>query len=290
VAAAEYVRALYAPVRPKITFAGGCPGARHASIDVTLSVKELLGSLEERGISARQQPTEFDSVIPPDRRRFYSDAGGIPARQPLRQLPGGIDLVELRGEDVVVDLAQELLQKEHVLIDVALPLGCSCSGIVAGVTADAARARVREMEPPRALSPVVDHSLRLSLDAASLPPAVRAPQTFSWPSPRPTQPESGTPTPEEALPAIEIYSRRRSPPGMARPVLGTMPLARTETGRSLPRAYVARRRSSPTGVRRIEPSARTTRGISEDWRRWAVVATVGLLLGLVVAWLIRLLS
>ena len=289
VAAAEYVRALYSPVRPRITFAGGCPGARHPSIDVSLSVADLLASLEERGISARQQPTEFDSIIPPDRRRFYSDPGGVPARHALRQLASGIDLVELRDDDVVVDLAQQLLQKGHVLIDVALPLGCSCSGRVAGIGADSARARVREMEPPRAPSPVVDHSLRLSLDVAS-PPPVESPSTFVFPTPPPAQPQSGTPTPEESMPVIEVYSRRRSPPGMARPVLGTMPLARTETGRSLPRAYVARRRSSPTGVRRVEPIAPVTGRIPDDWRRWAVVGTLGLLLGLVGAWVIRLLD
>jgi hypothetical protein len=67
-----------------------------------------------------------------------------------------------------------------------------------------------------------------------------------------------------------------------------MPLARTEAGRSLPRAYVARRRSSPTSNRRIEATGRVQGPPSFDmWKRWAIVATIGLVLGLMVAWVIR---
>jgi hypothetical protein len=287
VAAAEYVRALYAPIRPTITYAGGCPGAVHSTIDVSLSVEELFNALAERGISARQQPTEFDSIIPPDRRRFYSEPGGVPSRQALRQRDG-IDLVELRDHDIAVDLAQQLLQKTRALIDVSLPLGCACSGIVTGVGTDSARARVRAMEPPRAPSPVVDHSVRLSLDVASPQNISAPPKTFAFP-PTPTAPDSPRPKPDEGMPVIEGVGRRRSPPSV-RAVLGTMPLARTETGRPLPRAYVARRRSSPTGLRRIDPAVQPEAAATDEWKRWTVVATVGLLLGLIGAWLIRLVS
>jgi iron only hydrogenase large subunit len=290
VAAAEYVRSLYAPVRPTITFVGGCPGATPPSIDVTLSVDALFASLADRGIVVRQQPTEFDSIIPPDRRRFFSEPGGIPSRQALRQLAHGIELVELREPDVVVDLAQQLLQRGRVLIDASLPLGCGCSGRVRGVGTDAARARVREMEPPRSPSPVVDHSVRLSLDSGPLS-AAEPSAPHDPPTPRPVALDVGTPTPEDAMPVIESVSRRRSPPSVPRAVLGAVPLARTEAGRSLPRAYVARRRSSPTSVRRIDPVGRfedTSR--TDERRRWVIVATLGVVLGLIAAWVIRVLG
>jgi hypothetical protein len=290
VAAAEYVRALYAPIRPKITFAGGCPGAAHPTIDDALSPQELLASLHERGISPSQQPTEFDSVLPPDRRRFYSEPGGIPSRQALRQLGNGIELIELRDEDVVVDLAQHLLQRARVLIDASLPLGCCCGGRVGGTGVDGARSRVRDLEPPRAPSPVVDHSLRLSLDAPAVPSSIASIPTLPFPSLRQAAFGTTTPTPEEPMAAVDIVSRRRSPSTLPRPVLGTIPLARTDAGRSLPRAYVARRRSSPPVVRRIDPPSRQNSGALEDERkRWAIVATIGVVVGLGTAWLIRVL-
>jgi hypothetical protein len=290
VATAEYVRGLYSPVRPNITFAGGCPGATHPSIDAVLSVEELLALLEKRGIVPGQQPTEFDSVIPPDRRRFFSEPGGIPSRQSLRQLANGIELVELRDEDVVVDLAQQLLQKGRVLIDASLPLGCSCSGRVPGMGIDGARARVRDLEPPRAPSPVVDHTVRVALDAASIPNTSAAITTLSFPPVRPATLQSPKRTPDEPMASVEMVTRRRSQPGLPRAVLGTMPLARTDAGRSLPRAYVARRKSSPPGVRRIEPPLRPeSNPLADERKRWAIVATIGVVVGLIAAWLIRLL-
>jgi hypothetical protein len=292
VATAQYVRALFDPATPQITFVGACPSAANPSIDVWMSPQEFLTWLDARGIHCHEQPTEFDAVIPADRRRFFSEPGGVPSRHALRQSAGGIDLVELRDDDVIIDLAQQLLQKGRALIDIALPLDCVCSGRVAGVGADAARPRVREMEPPRALSPVVDHSQGLALDAPG--PAALAARSPALASPPPARREFDVPvsTPEEPMEVIELSSRRRSPTSLPRPVLGTMPLARTDAGRPLPRAYVARRRSSPAGVRRIEPPSRPEEpalSATDERKRWAIVATAGVVVGLMVAWLIRLL-
>jgi hypothetical protein len=77
-----------------------------------------------------------------------------------------------------------------------------------------------------------------------------------------------------------------------------MPLAKTDAGRSLPRAYVARRRSSPSSVRRIDATLRDDRAAgmtpvaspepsTDEWKRWAVVGTLGLIIGLIAAWLFR---
>jgi len=278
VATAQYLRAAYAPARPRITYAGGCPSASHDSIDVWLSVDELMNTLSERGVPASAQPTEFDSVIPPDRRRYFSDPGGVPSRSALRQLPTPVELVELQSSDMVIDVAQQLLSRERALIDLSLSLGCCCSGVVGPTSADGARARVREHEPPRALSPVVDHALRIALET----PPPQADQSMNatvdpptaLPAPRP--PRSPETTPEPALVSADAVPRRRSPAGLARPVLGAMPLRRAETGRQLPRAYVARRRSSPRGfrestVRREAPTGTRARSRAP----WMWVAATG---------------
>ena len=299
VAAAQYLRALYAPAQPRITYAGGCPGAAHDAIDVWMSPEELLGRLVERGVSLAAQPREFDSVIPPDRRRYYSDPGGVPSRQALRQLPDAVDLVELKSDDVVVDLAELLLSGTRALIDVSLSLGCCCSGAVAKATPEVARARVREQEPPRALSPIVDHAAPLALDET---PSLKVP---SAPLPRPVRREPITAPrvsrvaeqqSEPATVATDPVPRRRSPTGLARPVLGSMPLTRADSGRTLPRAYVARRRSPPRGGSRPaswrnEPPSAPQAGrrpasnpLSPMW-----IGAIGVAVGLVLALLLRLL-
>jgi hypothetical protein len=304
VATAQYLRALYAPTEPRITFAGGCPGGSDPAIDVWMSPEELLGRLAERGVSTTAQPTEFDSVIPPDRRRYFSDPGGIPSRHALRQLPDAIDLVELKGEDVVIDLAEQLLSGARALIDLSLPLGCCCSGAVAKATPDLARARVREHEPPRAISPIVDHSASVKIDGIpptpSTPPPLPRPPRASLPALTPRATRS-TPAPpadsatESTVATAEPTPRRRSPPGLPKPVLGAMPVTRgtASGGRQLPRAYVARR-SSPRGLResalrREPPSGQTPQpGRPAIPRPW--VAAIGVAIGLVLALLLRLLG
>jgi hypothetical protein len=289
-ATARYLRALYGPVRPHITFAGGCPSGASAEIDEWLHPAHLLARFTDKGITLSAQPTEFDSVLPPDRRRFYSEPGGAPSRSALRQSSPSLERVELKGADLVLDLAQELLSSKHALIDVAPRLGCACSGAVPGVKPEGARAKVREHEPPRAPGPVVDHSVRVVLEtdpparAYHVPPA---PEPVPSPPPRVT-PIEVTPPPEEpAMAVVEVGQRRRSPPSGARPVLGTMPLARRDDGRQLPRAYIARRRSSPRNVR-LDPAlldADVAPSIKRGYFLWVAVV-VGIGLGVAIAWLV----
>ena len=265
VATAAYLRALYAPASVRITFAGGCQAGAHASIDAWLTPEELLADLASKSIALGDQPTEFDSILPPDRRRHYSDPGGVPAPEALRRARGTPAIVELGAADFVIDLAQQLLGGGRRLIDVAPALGCACSGASAGGPDQSARARVRAAEPPRAASPVVDHDIELALDIVIAPQpveqaaaagagyrevgAVDATSNTAMPTDAGDSALRGSasatvvvehPSPENA--------RRRSPSGSGRSILGTMPQARS-AGRQLPRAYVARRRSSPKGIR-----------------------------------------
>lgn len=263
---ATYLRAVSAPSHVHITFAGGCTSGAHPSIDVWLSPEELLGEFTRRGISLTSQPTEYDAVLPTDRRRHFSEPGGLPCAAALDRMIPAASVVELRGGDFSVALAQHLLGESPTLIDVSAALGCTCAGAMAGASAQAARARVREMEPPRAPSPVVDHDVELPRDDGGFPfrpgaasghpgVAARAAVASAAPSPSDALPAAAVP-PRASPPAVVAVTddpaleptRRPSPRSSTRVVMGAIPQARG-SGRALPRAYVARRRSSPKGIR-----------------------------------------
>jgi hypothetical protein len=64
-----------------------------------------------------------------------------------------------------------------------------------------------------------------------------------------------------------------------------MPIARSDAGRQLPRAYIARRRSSPRGFRESVLKGEPSSGPSIDHRRrFLVAAATGVVVGLAIAW------
>lgn len=262
VAIARYVRAHSRPMRTRITYVGACPGANDDAIDIRMRPDALLALLADRDIVLDDQPRVFESIIPPDRRRFRSQPGGLPATEALWTGAGARTLVELDGEDIVVELAQELLTGKNVLIDVAPHVGCVCAGAVAGVRPANARANAIECDPPRASGPIVDEQVAVDLDLP-VPAASRTPIDVVAVPPRQT-PARPLPTPPQGL---MPFGHRISPvhgfaavpePRPSRisgPIVPRSPLAGSSaapTGeserRSLPRAYVARRRSSPRGM------------------------------------------
>jgi len=283
VAAARYVRGAYNDRSLHITYAGDCPITAPESIDERLSCAALFERLAQRGVDIGVQPTEYDSVIPPDRRRHFSEPGGVPSRDVLRRMTGTIDVIELTSGDASAEVAQHLLSGERALLDIAVAVGCRCSGAGDDDAGGDARARVRAQEPPRAASPVVDHDVAVSVDADMVVAvdhrgevaAERAPEGFG------SIPESNG---EAALVLADGAARRRSSPGSTRAVMGAMPLTRSDAGRQLPRLYVARRRSSPRGlrqsvVRREVPSAAP---VEERPTRWALIALIGLVAGVLI--------
>lgn len=281
-ATAGYLRALYAPARPHITYAGGCPAAGSDTIDAWLSPDELLGTIAERGISVASQPREFDAVLAPDRRRFHSDPGGAPAAMALRALARPVELVEVSPDDFVAELAQRLLDMTPALVDVSCALGCACSGALPGRGAESARsarARVRELEPPRAPGPVIEHTIPVSLDADLPVLAAVKPQRMPAPG---TAVEAAA----ESVSVTVEAPRRRSPTGTRRSVFGAAPQARTDVGRKLPRAFVARRRSSPRGVRAQQAAA--PKHTAAPNRHWPIIAVAGVGVGVALAWLLGL--
>ena len=259
VALARYVRTLSHPIRTRITYVGGCPGASDESIDIRMTPEALIAMLSEREIALEEQPRVFESIIPPDRRRFRSQPGGVPTAERLWTDAGARALVEIEGEDIVAEIAQQLLAGTNVLVDASTRLGCLCSGAIPGVAPQQARELVVALEPPRANAPVVDEQAAIELDLP-LPAAPRTPidvaavpatPLIASISPIQNPPAASGPRispPRDAAPPIaEVRPpARQQTPGPARPVSGTVPLARDPEGRTLPRAYVARRRSPST--------------------------------------------
>jgi hypothetical protein len=267
VAIARYVRALSGTTPVRITYVGGCPGANDDAIDIRMRPDALLALLAERDIAIEEQPRVFESILPPDRRRFRSQPGGVPTAESLWSDVGARTLIEVDGEDFVSELAQQLLTGKNVLIDAAPHLGCVCSGAIAGVAVKDARAGVVTLEPPRAMMPVVEEHAAIELELA-VPAVARAPVDVSAavavmhtspargvtipvaPGGPPARTGGHRFSPIRGLPVVTEARphARSSGPISQRSVLGSAPVARDVEGKSLPRAYIARRRSSPRGM------------------------------------------
>jgi hypothetical protein len=176
VATARYLRAVYGDHGVHITYIGGCPSAEDGSIDVRLTPDAFLADLAEQGIALSEQPLVFDSIVPPDRRRWCSLPGGAPTAEILWADSDTRTLIEIDREDVSTDLAQHIITHEHVLLDLAPGLGCVCSGAIGSLPSRSARGTVTALEPPRALGPIIDPTPLVSLDVAvGQPPAVVPP-------------------------------------------------------------------------------------------------------------------
>lgn len=279
VATAAYVRAMFGPRQVHVTFVGACTAGAHSSIDVWLSPEELLADFQRRGISLGAQPLEFDAVLPPDRRRHYSDPGGLPAGTALARLTPPAPVIELRGEDFAVDLAQHLLGQTSSLIDLSAALGCACAGVTPGTDPRRSRDRVRDLEPPRSPTPVIEEDVPLPEDLVARGGGSRAANVPETPPLRTVPREVEVVASEAARPAVAVLdelpqgepARPRST-GANRVVVGAMPQLRA-AGRPLPRAYVARRRSSPRGLRQSGVS-RQLSVLETPWftSRWLLIA------------------
>jgi len=286
VACARYLRALYGYNRVRITYIGACPGAHDPAIDARLTPMQFFGVLTQLDIDLHAQPEVFESVLPPDRRRHRSIPGGAPTSEMLASEGGTHTLEEIITEDWKTELAQRLLFRDRALFDVAPSLGCHCSGARPGVAPRDARPLVVALEPPRAGSDVIDPNVAVDVDRAlplipsrpretrdvvplavvPPPPPDERPAEPSAPPAPPPAPPSFAPPPPPALPVTpvapdpvavaeeEARRRKAAAPVVAR-AAQTVPLARTEGGQVLPRAYAARRRTPPEGGASVAPAA-----------------------------------
>jgi hypothetical protein len=267
VALARYVRALAQPNRARVTYVGSCPGAIDESIDIRMTPEALFSMLAERDIILDQQPRVFESFVPADRRRFRSQPGGLPTADALWSDHGSRALVEIAGEDIAAEVAQHILGGRNVLVDAAVRLGCACSGATPGQPSKEARAFFASLEPPRAAAPVVDEQAPIELDL-QVPAAPRTPVDVMAVSSTPAT-NYFTPTrsidlpygffgsPPRGVPTVpEPRQPRSSSTPAPRTVGGSSPVVRpadSKEGKTLPRAYVARRRISPRSTPVVPP-------------------------------------
>jgi hypothetical protein len=265
VAAARYLRVLYGERPVRITYAGSCPSATDPSIDARISPAELLLAFEERGIVPVAQPEFFDSVLPPDRRRYDSIPGGAPSAERLSEVEPGRVLTELEcdDEDIALEIVQRLVARQREVIDLAPRLGCACSGAPAAGTGSGARQVLVALEPPRASAPVLDPSIRVETALPSLDEAAdasrytvaRSHQERRAEQAHETQPcAAAAAAPVSPAPpavehtAVEHVVARRAPAMVIRRSAGRAPAVVRGDGAVIPRAYAARvRRARGTG-------------------------------------------
>ena len=333
VATARYLRTLYGDHGVHITYIGASPSAEDETIDARLTPNDFLADLADHGIALSEQPLVFDSIVPPDRRRWCSLPGGVPGAEVLGSETDARMLVEIERDDASTILAQHIIAYEHVLLDLAPSLGCACSGAVGSVPARSARVAVTALEPPRALGPIIDAAAVVALDAPVGPPTLGAgaaliapplaapvaepsldsvldsvlglasdapaketadevhpvapapvglvdlpgdmPAAFDDASPSVVTEETSDTAPSDAFDAFSVNGsltaeeparteatvRRRTPPSVhTRYASATIPKATGADGRPLPRAYVAKRRTPPTGAAIIRNVAATAPG------------------------------
>ncbi len=238
VAAARYARQAFAPRNLNITYVGACPGARDSSIDERCVPDELLRSLAEHDISIADMPTVFDSVLPPDRRRFVSLPGGCPTQEALWQASDGRMLREVTQPTFSTDLAQTLVWREHVMVDVAPSLGCACAGSCSRLGARSGRVAVMAVEPPRATQPVVN----FKPDYAAPPMQAPVPAEIG----NGDTPRAAAPRPHDGAEPVAPAVLERAPEATGAALSRARTRVRATT--PLPRAYLAKRRHIASGT------------------------------------------
>jgi hypothetical protein len=245
VAAARYLRMLYAPSRVRITYLGQCSGVSDRDVDDVRAVSWVLESLAGAGIDPAAMPDDYA----PGHRRYHSIAGGAPHPDRLREsVPH--ELITLGGDDAAELAAAHIARGAVALIDLAPAGECGCSG-GAGRGDSTARSRLAALEPPRAsgdvLSPTIRPDLTLGASrAAARPLPERAPSARG-------EREVQVPTVGfgAAGPAERPVQRRRArTSGIMRAIGGLAPATRTGEGRTLPRAYLGHRARRAEELRR----------------------------------------
>jgi hypothetical protein len=162
VATARYLRSAFSGQSLHITYAGSCPGADDESIDARLRPSDLLDAFVEHDIVVGAQPNCFEGLVPLDRRRFYSLPGGAPTRDHVERVSRR-ELIELTGDDVVLELTQHLVDQIPALLDLAPSLGCACAGAGEHAMRGNARSGLLTLEPPRARQSVIDSSVQVEV-------------------------------------------------------------------------------------------------------------------------------
>jgi hypothetical protein len=234
VAAARYLRMLYAPAGVRITYLGQCAGVSDRDVDDVRTVGWVRESLAGAGVDPAAMPDESA----PGHRRYHSLAGGAPHPDRLREAVAH-ELITLSGDDAAELAAAHIARGAVALIDLAPAAECGCSG-GPGRGDATARARLASLEPPRASGDVLSPTIRPDLTLGASRAAAR---------PVPARGASAYGEREVQLPkagfgagsAPPAPRRRPRTSGMMRAIGFLAPAPRTGEGRTLPRAYLGHR-------------------------------------------------
>ncbi|HUF30986.1 MAG TPA: [Fe-Fe] hydrogenase large subunit C-terminal domain-containing protein [Gemmatimonadaceae bacterium] len=238
VAAARYLRMLYAPTRVRITYVGDCAGTADGELDQIWTVATLLEALTNAG----KDPGTMPDDAAPGHRRYLSLPGGAPHPAALRQAVRH-ELVVFSGEDSL-DRASAHLERGSVsLIDLAPATECGCAGGPARSDISS-RALLATLEPPRATGDVLSPTIRPDLTTEvtrttsryNVPPIVQ-----SHGSEREVQLPAVAFGAPFATPVPPSPRRRARISGVMRAIGGPAPATRTGEGLTLPRAYLSHR-------------------------------------------------
>ena len=121
--------------------------------------------LAERQIVLDDQPRVFESIIPPDRRRYSSQPGGVPSAERLWTDLGSRAFVEVETDDFVSEYRAASSRRRTVLDGRGAATRLCLQRRGAGhPAARCARLRVVALEPPRSNAAVVEEQTPLDLD------------------------------------------------------------------------------------------------------------------------------
>jgi hypothetical protein len=293
VATARYLRGAFAGQQLHITYVGACPGAVDSSIDARMQPAELLEAFAASGIVLGEQPKSFDALVPLDRRRFYSLPGGTPAGDHVER-SAHRSLIELAGDDAVLELTQQLMERTPALLDLSVPLGCACAGAGEHALHGKPRAALLLQEPPRARQKVLDPSLRVDVtqtlsEACALhAAAAREPVEIevavaadATPVSEEAETPPHTPAGDDASPEPTIVQRR---PAIFRSA-ASAPRYATGSGATVPRASLAMlrralvRMTKRTAQRQLKPARARSVELREGSSRPASVTPHWLAIG-----------
>ena len=112
--------------------------------------------------SLARSRTASNALVPLDRRRFYSLPGGAPTSDHIERAARR-ELIELAGDDIVLELTQQLIDQTPALLDLAPSLGCACAGAGEHAARGNARAALLTLEPPHARQRVLDPSVQVDV-------------------------------------------------------------------------------------------------------------------------------
>jgi len=166
-AEARYLKALYGADTP-IVYAGVCLTEGGDDVSAAITLGELEGILNKRGIRVQDQPLYF-SRIPEERRRYWSTAGGMPLELLKEERQSSRRFRKVRGLGALEGIARAVAvdRLELGFVDILPCEGCLDHPLL-GPRDELFRRRaiVGATEPPRAPAPVLVDGITVEVGSA----------------------------------------------------------------------------------------------------------------------------